>query len=213
MKLGEWSQKEGENLEFSLVYEGPLYAHRESKLRAAHKHSIRKQFHPQLRKLWSTKLSHWVSGNQTSALKRVWSAGGPLVEQLADHFQVCGYRFVPLVTERLMLACKFDILFLRREIGKGKIIQGGDIDNRLKSLFDAMKVPKECKDIGGENPSTDENPFYCLLEDDSLITDIKVRADTLLTPAESVDDEHIAKLIIGVTLRPLELTEFNSDFA
>lgn len=57
----------------------------------------------------------------------------------------------------------------------------------------------------------DEKPFFCLLQDDALITDVRVRADTLLTlpTSEKTDD---VKLIIGVTVRPIQALEHNIDF-
>lgn len=200
-------------MEFTLVYEGQLFAHNETRERAFHKHSIRKQFHPQLRRLWKLKLPHWINSTQTSQLRLKYNAGDPIIEQIARKFSVCGYKFVPLVREDLVLACKLDILFLRREVGRGKIIQGGDIDNRLKTLFDALKTPSRCEEIGGAKAESDEDPFFCLLEDDSLITEVRLRADTLLTPIDSGQDEHAVKLIIGVALRPLQVNENNTDFA
>jgi hypothetical protein len=34
-----------------------------------------------------------------------------------------------------------NILFLRADI-PGKVVQSGDIDNRLKTLFDALRMPQ-----------------------------------------------------------------------
>jgi hypothetical protein len=144
-------------------------------------------------------------------LSRKYAAGDPLVQQIARKFSVCNYRFVPLVREDLLLACKLDILFLRGESGR-KIVQSGDIDNRLKTLFDALRTPKRCAEIGGATAETDEDPFFCLLEDDSLITEVRLRADTILTPSSS-KLENPVKVIMAVALRPLQTNEDNADFA
>lgn len=200
-KADEWPQGSGEDLEFTLVYEGELFAYRED--RAPHKHSIRKQFHPQLRLLWEHKLAHWMTSNRVSATVRQYEAGPPKVEQIAWNFQRGPFQFVPLVTEKLVLACKLDILFLRREVGLGRIIQGGDIDNRMKTLFDALRIPKTLEETGNLPLLESEKPFFCLLEDDALITEVKIRADTLLTPAEGASPND-AKLIIRVTVKPLQ---------
>jgi len=209
-KADEWPQESGEEVEFTLVYEGELFAYKED--RAAHKHAIRRQFHPQLKQVWESKLPHWISSTRPSRMIRRIDAGSPILQQVASRFAICGYRFVPLVLEELVLACKLDILFLRREIGLGRIVQGGDLDNRLKTLFDGLRVPHDGKEIGGSAPLEGEDPFFCLLQDDSLITEVKVRADTLLTPTTPQTANDV-KLIIGVTLRPLEMTEYNGDFA
>ncbi len=197
-------------MKFTLVYEGELLSDRND--RAPHKHSIRKQFHPQLKMLWQHKLSHWLNSNQVSGYRRRWEAGPPKIEQIGSHFQVGGFHFVPLVAEHLLVACSLEILFLRRGVGLGRIIQGGDIDNRLKTLFDGLRIPKELKEIGGVPIEDDEKPFFCLLQDDALITEVKVRADTLLTPQLSGRADDV-KLIIGVTVTPLQTLDENMDFA
>ena len=47
----------------------------------------------------------------------------------------CGERqFLPLVRERTALTCGLRIMFLRKE-NPGRVYQGGDLDNRLKTLF------------------------------------------------------------------------------
>jgi hypothetical protein len=167
-------------VDFTLIYEGELLAYKED--RAPHKQAIRKQLHPQLKELWRLRFPHWLNSTQPSKGSRELYAGGVRIDQIASLYSVCGYRFVSLVIEDLVLACKIDILFLRKELAIGRIIQGGDLDNRLKTLFDALRVPKDCKEIGGITPGPDENPFYCLLQDDILITEVKIRADTLLVP-------------------------------
>jgi hypothetical protein len=153
-----------------------------------------------------------MNSNQVSGSIHRWEAGPPKVEQIAAKYVLGNYGFVPLVTESLILACKLDILFLRREVGLGRIVQGGDIDNRLKTLFDTLKRPKDMDELGGWAIDDDEKPFFCLLEDDILITEVRIRADTLLTPPRDRNDDDV-KLVIGVTVKPLQTLERNSDFA
>jgi hypothetical protein len=62
--------------------------------------------------------------------------------------------------------------FLRKE-EPGRLYQGGDLDNRLKTLFDALSVPNKEQVV--DDPTMVEQ-VYCLLEDDRLIT--KVDIDT-----------------------------------
>jgi hypothetical protein len=48
--------------------------------------------------------------------------------------------FLPLVSSKLKLAAELDVLFLRS--GRAGVLRGqGDIDNRLKVLFDGLSVP------------------------------------------------------------------------
>jgi hypothetical protein len=201
-------------MEFTLVYEGQLLGASKNKTRADHKHQIRRQFHPQLKNLWQLRLSHWLTENRSSMLSNKWLAGLPVLQNIANHYSKDGYRFVPLVMPELSLACKLDILFLRREVSPGAIIHGGDIDNRLKTLFDALRMPSTSNELAGNAPAADEDPFYCLLQDDKLITEVNVRTDTLLTPeSETGEGQSTVKLIIKVTIRPLHVTEWNTNFA
>jgi hypothetical protein len=84
-----------------------------------------------------------------------------------------------LVIEELSLSCRLDILFLRSDRA-GSLIKSGDIDNRLKTLFDALRMPESKAELGGyEKPIDDEDPFFVLLQDDKLITHISVETDVL----------------------------------
>jgi hypothetical protein len=207
-KLNEWPKAEGREMEFTLVYDGPLYG---AGTNASHKHDIRRQFHPQLKAFWKARLSHWLkAGIRTSATAKTVSAGGPVVGSIGEHYAMFGFRFVPLVTEDLKLACKLDILFLRRDTDRS-IIKSGDIDNRLKTLFDALRNPHNQGELGGHSPAEGEEPFYTLLEDDKLITEVRVSSDMLLTPIDP-KEPHLSKLIIGVHLRPFQHTDWNADF-
>jgi hypothetical protein len=75
-----------------------------------------------------------------------------------------------------------------------------------------MRVPTD-KELQGIVPGSDEDPFYCLLEDDRLITEVSVTTDTLLTQEIEDEPQNTVKLIIGVKLRPLQLNKDNADFA
>jgi hypothetical protein len=91
-----------------------------------------------------------------------------------------------------------DILFLRRD-GPGSLIKsGGDIDNRLKVLFDGLRMPQGSEELCGDSPCQDEDPFYCLLEDDKLISKVQVETNWLLTPQGQGERIHDVHLIIRV---------------
>ena len=58
----------------------------------------------------------------------------------------------------MALTCGLKILFLRKE-GPGKLIlQGGDIDNRLKTLLDALKMPSDLSEIVKD--ATIDDPIF-----------------------------------------------------
>jgi len=70
---------------------------------------------------------------------------------------------------------------LRPEAHGSLITHGGDIDNRLKTPLDALRMPQHQNELAsGEPPKVHQSPFFCLLEDDNLITGIRVRTEQLL---------------------------------
>ena len=210
-------------MQFRLTYEGILKSSQSSNP-ANHKHDIRKHFHPQLKHLWNThtllsSLRLGVEYDQISnkAFQGAFGfglgegRGKTLKEVISEHrdFSRNGYTFVPLLCKRFCLHCSLDILFLR--IGPLAAIQNGDIDNRIKTLVDAIRMPRhgELKS-GRKMPANGETPFFCLLEDDSFITSLAVENDTLLSPDKV--DRNYAKVVINVNIRPLYATAFNLGF-
>jgi hypothetical protein len=96
--------------------------------------------------------------------------------------------------------CSLDILFLRRHDAGSLIANGGDIDNRIKVLFDGLRMPGNDAELGGLLIEPDEDPFFCLLEDDALITRVSVETDRLLLPLEANGDEDDVFLVIHATI-------------
>ena len=201
-------------MEFRLVYSGPL----SSSLDAMEKHALRKCFHKQLKELWHKHpllkqqaevpgLYYETPSNMVSypgpGVPQFHPAEGqnakPYVEYVADNFPLGKYRFVPLVQEKLA-ACSLDILFLRHE-APGHVVRrnGGDIDGRIVTLFDGLRRAQKTEELGTfKTPDADEDPFYCLLEDDRSITELHVTTDRLLLPPQSGHALNNVHLIIHV---------------
>lgn len=173
-------------MRFTLTYSGDLRAN----ARPDHKHHLRRAFHTQLKTLWE---------QQPLFDSRKWFDGSSATTTINLNRPIGGFRFVPLVSPDLHLVCELDIFMLRPEAPGAIITQGGDIDNRLKTLFDALRCPHNDKEIPkGVSPDETEQPFFCLLEDDLLISAVSVRTDRLLVPAGSTAEVH---LDIRVTTR------------
>jgi hypothetical protein len=187
------------SMEFRLIYDGQLKAAGgggRAGSRTSDKHILRKAFHSQLARLWelvpdlkrrSGEHSNLIvtdAERMSTGYKITTAAAIPrpgLWETLGSKHNKCGYKFVPLVSSDLQLTCGLDILLLQRDKVSAPLIhQTGDIDNRLKVLFDALQVPKHCEGIPSDDIET-QPYFFCLLENDVLITDVTVTTDTLLT--------------------------------
>jgi len=146
-------------MRFHLAYEGPLMGSATKSPRARHKHEIRKAFHPQLKRLWQNTWLHEM--NYGAWPGSTIEPMTPLIEALASIYAVGKYRFVPLVREEFALTCSLNILFLRADI-PGKVLQSGDIDNRLKTLFDALRMPATDLEMAeyASGPADGEEPFF-----------------------------------------------------
>ena len=162
-------------MNFILIYDGDLKANGSLE----HKQEIRHVFHNQLSELWKH------SPVQPSE---------SLIKKIGD------YSFFPLVAEGRKEFVELEILMLRPDYGHGYVVQGGDIDNRLKTLFDSFRMPKNIDEIPSNTKK--EDPFYCLLEDDILISKLSINADRLLEPEKS---KSYVKLIIHVQIKRLPL--------
>ena len=223
-------------MKFRLTYEGELRPTQRDPVGsqrnplAEHKHLIRRRFHKQLKHLWATDrfLSRYrispdnpnIGENRTAAADSMFAMWAPaedenkpLVDVVAARHAVLGYRFVPLVTEYFDLSCSLYILFLRHDI-PGSAIQAGDIDNRIKTLIDALRVPQNQEELVQEDvcPMEGEDPFFCLLQDDNLVSGFTVETDTLLDPPHGSGDDRKVKIVVTVELRPYYATPFNLSF-
>jgi hypothetical protein len=92
--------------------------------------------------------------------------------------EVGAFSFAPLVDSSLGVVAELEVVILKPE-GPGSVVrQGGDLDNQLKTLFDALRAPQHISELPTHaEPDESEHPlFFCLLEDDQLITRIDLSA-------------------------------------
>ena len=182
-------------MKFTLHYRGALKSNGGPK----DKQKLRRCLLPQLRDLWERR---------------------PLVIQ-KDKFldpsyeatavkKIDGWNFASVVNEKNNLIAELDILFLRPEEPGAVITRSGDIDNRLKTLFDALSIPQAGQIPSGDSPREDEEPFHCLLEDDNLITGVNITVDRLLGPACGPQE---VLLLIRVDVTRTQLTFANLDIS
>ena len=154
------------------------------------KQELRLAFSPQLRRKWrdSPQLSFWNHDDPTSF---------PLATKGPYHYEldqdnpspflradVCGYYAIPLVSWHNRLACELAVTIVGDTRSAAEAIGAGDLDNRLKVLFDGLRIPRGPQEVPGTMFGKDE-PLYCLLEDDSLIHKFSVEAiQSPFSPAE-----------------------------
>ena len=213
-------------MKFTLTYDGELRPNRG----LSDKWEIRKQIAPQLEELWRiaqplvelkaspyvplkpnhfwTETHHSVEASEQvdEPFAAFLSANPGNWVNTIDSIERGGRRFLPLIRDTLALKCFLRITFLRRE-PPGRVYQGGDLDNRLKTFFDALSVPKEEQVI---NDPTMADPIYCLLEDDALICGFSVETHRLLARANA--KVHDVQLIAEVDTRVSVPRLYNQRF-
>jgi len=184
-------------MNFVLRYRGPLASNggRDDK------HRIRLALHPQLREMCKTSKPFELA--LTSGLPEVVMDGRKAKVRANCFFfwvRVGECRVMPLINRPRRCECSVDVAILRREEPGAIIGSGGDLDNRLKTLFDALRIPQQPSELP-DNCGTDD--LFCLLEDDSLITRVSVSADRLLEPpANGHEDTNVDLWIrVGVQSR------------
>lgn len=220
-------------MRFRLIYERELRANQRDPIGgqpdrlAEHKQKIRKVFHRQLKHLWET---NWFL-NSTIVFAGDYGIEMPtgdgsipnslsdsrisLVDAVAHNHRENSYRFVPLVRKDWRLMCSLQILFLRHD-PPGSVVHAGDLDNRVKTLIDALRKPEGASELrGNEIPAEGEDPFFCLLEDDRLVAGLSVESDRFLEPPRGRRDEDRRQVhvVVTVDVRPYDVTNFNLSFA
>lgn len=178
-------------MKFRLFYRGQLKSNGGSK----EKQELRRKFHLQLKELWRQKPLNpeflryieepYISDSRSNKINIIKKAGS--------------FSFVPIVCETFRTIADLDITFLRPEEPGSILTKGGDIDNRIKTLLDGLRIPKinEIPPPPMDCPQDGENPFFCLLEDDALVTHLSVTTDRLL----EFNDLSEVVLLISVTVR------------
>lgn len=195
-----------EAMEFRLIYYGQLLkAAGRANPRVWEKHQIRLNLHPQIKRLWEVNpLLGFYS--QEQHLEKGGLAHYVVMHRLTQTQEIAKRNrgYIPVVNAEFGMLCDLDILFLRSEPSGGVIRRdagGGDIDNRMKTLLDALCIPVVEPERRESDPP-DPNPFYVLMTDDSLITSLKITADRLLEPA--TNDPAEACVVIHAKVRAID---------
>lgn len=153
-------------MRFRLVYDGRIKSNSDNR----DKWAIRRAFEPQIRRLWDQEpLSHLARYKDPEQTKE-WCLN------IDRH----GVKYVPLVSTKLKIFAELDVLFLTANKPGDIIHNGGDLDNRMKTLLDGLTTPAN-NQVPPADFQTTDGYFHCLLEDDKLVTRVAIEADQHLT--------------------------------
>lgn len=172
-------------MRFTLVFKGDLPPNASS----PEKWRIRRALEPQLRRLWTTDpVAEAIGGFSDPNHSPSGSYVGKKVDQI---------EYVPIISNKLSLRAELDVFLLSSSL-PGGVLHGGDIDARLKTLFDSLSVPANPQQVPKDATTEDDKRVFCLLEDDRLITRVTISNDRLLTI-----DEGDRKILAIIQVRPI----------
>ena len=182
-------------MKFKLIYYGELLIN--PKRRTHHLHDIRSVLSPQLKRL--TEISPYTE------IRDKLTARGTGVREVG------GVKFFPIITPELDLLAEIDVQIMHPEILD---TPHADIDNRMKTLLDALKRPQNANEVAEatqkEVHGKKDNTIYTLLDDDHLVTRLTINTSHLLaepsggllrTKKKSDALDHRLLLIISVNIR------------
>jgi hypothetical protein len=62
----------------------------------------------------------------------------------------------------------------------------GDLDNRVKTLVDGLRMPEQCSELPKDIVSSpDEDPFFVLMDDDRVIYEFRVTTDQAIRATQT----------------------------
>jgi len=206
-------------MKFTLTYDGELRASG-NKPKPEDKWAIRRHIAPQLAELWQvnpvlknlkafappddSRYTPFEAYHTVTLSSAIYSAH---YMDLCRPIVIDGIDFVPLVRQSLSLVCELDILFLRKGEPGALILPAGDIDNRIKTLLDGLRMPKPDEMAFCTDRQKLPHPVHCLLEDDTLTTGFSVKSGQLLTRPGGSDAD--VRLVVGVTVKVIHVRSYN----
>jgi hypothetical protein len=189
-------------MEFTLFYKGRLTAERKNS--RVEKQTLRRHFHLQLRELWHQP--------PLDAAQQMWNPKAMHYKSEGDIRLPAGaFEIVPLCAEHTYLVADLEIDMLRPGPYGLNRSHAGDIDNRLKILLDSLRMPLHTRELpDGDAPAAGEVPFFCLLEDDSLIHDLTIRTHRWLEPNVPPDTVQLLIKVRTLVTRDIMFHTFGS---
>jgi hypothetical protein len=140
-------------------------------------------------------------------------ASRALMHALIPPIVVDGHAFCAIARARFKVRCGLKIDLLVNHEPGSVITKAGDLDNRLKTLIDGLRVPAGRQEIktftSSEKLAADK--YVCLLEDDVLITSLQIAMARNLAFPQNAGQDHV-KANIVVTIEPSERTFENEAF-
>jgi hypothetical protein len=202
-------------LDFTLKHAGPVLSGRSTYAKEK-KSDLRYEFHKQLALLWRVHpylktLDPGTFARQPARKQRMDDIA-PAVHYETDLYYRCllgGIDYVPIVSYGHRMHCQLAIRLHSRRSPGGIIHQGADLDNRLKVIVDALRMPDPGQDTEGAASDGEEALMFCLLENDDLVTKLSIETFQLLSEDLKTAEPEYVEVDIDVHVVPVAPRPFN----
>ena len=116
--------------------------------------------------------------------------------------EVGPFCFLPLITCGSGKIVELDVILLSHFEPQNRVgYQTGDVDNKLKSILDGLRMAQNKNEIRSEQVQEGEEIFYTLLEDDALVSRVNIRHERLLFNLEEEPNKRDTFTLIHVKIR------------
>ena len=87
-------------------------------------------------------------------------------------------RFAPLYGKHVKVQIMLDLVLLTGTPERKSALSSGDLDNRLKRIIDALRMPSQADEVYEDPISPDT--CYCLMDDDSGVSSVSAKLGPFL---------------------------------
>jgi hypothetical protein len=178
-------------MEFVLSYSGAVKSSRDRKITS----SIRKSISAQLERL-----------GRDERLKGAFNRLSNVDNTIQGSSFFSGTRFIPVFGVATLTTVELDITLLNGSDYHSPL-KNGDLDNRLKRVIDGLRCPLTGDEVD-EGTLFDQKRCFCLINDDSILSKISVRA----FPNLSANSESDTVVLINAKVKAFGTTWENSSF-
>ncbi|HEV8348219.1 MAG TPA: hypothetical protein VGQ16_16700 [Vicinamibacterales bacterium] len=160
----------------------------------------------QLRRVWE---NYFEAKHPLGQLPRAKPTKLPAANSLPYFMTVFddepSYRFVPLVTHGNKIRCRLSIRYGRwRTGGAAQLLDNGDIDARLKVLFDGLSIPQANQlNFSKVHLEHQTDTCFVLAEDDRLIESVEIGTFEILDAPKGQKEDNLETVFhIQASLKP-----------
>lgn len=158
-------------MNFTLFYSGRIRS--SNKRNVKHINDIRCKLSPQIRQLYDC--------NPLKSIDAKCEPGSHTAQDVRTYTKIAGRDYSSLVNKGLGLACQINVIFYEATGTISVANDIGDVDNKAKTLIDALKLPSN-DEVDKLSDELMQSTVHCLLMDDAFLWGVDLKRRRLLHP-------------------------------